>query len=309
MPGYLRNDLHRLSSGLSPGMLALAGVALACGGLAACGGGGSRAEMPSPAETDRSADEMGLASEGSGAEGGESAEQAPPSPPPAMIVAGESTPIEGSTPTLRITAPRADQLIRSGAVTIRMQLAGWPLEAPTGPHVHLIVDNEPYIAIRDARAPIDLDAVMQQNLGHGLTEGTHVVRMFPSRGQHESVKDPGAFAMVVFHYRTRTADFGFDPTAPLLTFSRPKGCNPAGQRVLLDFFVTNAQLAEGGTRVRWTLDGQTGEITRWVPHFIENLQEGEHSLELTLIGADGSPIPGMFNDTTRTFTVASSCPQ
>ena len=38
-------------------------------------------------------------------------------------------------------------------------------------------------------APIDLDAVMQQNLGHGLTEGTHVIRMFPSRGHHESVKD------------------------------------------------------------------------------------------------------------------------
>ena len=274
---------------------------------AGCGGSEQRAETPSPTDTDRSADDMGLAAEGSGGEGA-TAEQAPPSPPPVMIVAGEHTPIEGAAPTLRITAPRADQLIRTGAVTIRMNLGNWPLEAPQGPHVHLIVDDEPYIAIRDARAPIDLDAVMQQNLGHGLSEGTHVVRMFPSRGHHESVKEPGAFAMVVFHYRSRTDGFSFDPTAPLLTYSRPKGCNPAGERVLLDFYVSNAELAEGGTRVRWTLDGQTGEIASWTPHFIEHLQEGEHSLQLTLIGADGSPIPGMFNDTTRTFTVASSCP-
>ena len=78
---------------------------------------------------------------------------------------------------------------------------------------------------------------------------------------------------------------------------------------LLDFFVTNAQLAPDGHRVRWTLDGQTGEITSWVPHFIDNLAEGEHSLQLQLVGADGQPVAGPFNDTTRTFTVAASCPQ
>ena len=33
-------------------------------GIAGCGGGTQRAETPSPASTDRSADDMGLASEG-----------------------------------------------------------------------------------------------------------------------------------------------------------------------------------------------------------------------------------------------------
>lgn len=278
--------------------------------LASCGGGERRAETPSPAASDRSADEMGLArpSEGSG---GEQivAETAVPSPPPPMVVEAEHTPIEGAPPRLRITAPRANQVIRSGPVQVRVALENWELEMPEGRHLHLIVDDEPYIAIRSASQAIDLDAVMQQNLGHGLGEGTHVIRMFPSRAHHESVKRAEAFAMVVFHRGARTEGFAFDPTAPLLTYSRPKGCNPLGERVLLDFFVTNADLAEGGTRVRWSLDGtQTGEIVRWVPHYLEHLSEGEHTVQLTLLGADGAPIPGMFNDSSRRFTVASACP-
>lgn len=280
-------------------------IALAAG----CGGSSQRAETPSPAETDRSADEMGLASEESGEEGGGEGEVAPPPPPPITVVAGEHTPIEGGAqPTLRITAPRANQLIRSGPVQVRAQLQGWPLESPQGPHVHLIVDDEPYIAIRDLSQPLDLGALVQQNLGHELAEGTHVLRMFPSRGHHESVKTPGAFAMVVFHYRSRTEGFAFDPATPLLTYSRPKGCNPAGQRVLLDFYLTNTEIGADGNRVHWTIDDRSGDITQWVPHWIENLGEGEHRISLELRGPDGNPLPGPFNSTQRTFTVSSSCP-
>lgn len=280
--------------------------------IGACGGGDRRAETPSPAASDRSADDMGLArpsEEGAGSEQ-ITADTTTPAQPPQMVVEGEHTPLEGGVPTLRITAPRANQVIRSGPVQVRVALAGWELEMPQGRHLHLIVDDEPYIAIRSVSAPIDLEAVMQQNLGHGLAEGTHVIRMFPSRAHHESVKHQEAFATVVFHRGSRTDGFAFDPTAPLLTYSRPKGCNPLGERVLVDFFVTNAELAEGGTRVRWTLDGaQTGEITSWVPHHLENLVEGDHTLQLTLLGADGAAVPGMFNDTTRTFSVAAACPQ
>lgn len=286
-------------------LLAL-GAVLALAGVA-CGGGEQRAETPSPAETDRSADEMGLASE-QGAGGEEAAPESPPSPPPVLVVVGDHMPFEGPMPTLRIDEPRPNQLIRSGPVRVRATLTNWPLQPDPGQHVHLILDDEPYIAIRDLSQPLDLNALVQQHLGHELAEGTHVLRMFPSRGHHESVKDPGAFAMVVFHYRSRTEGFEIDPTAPLLTYSRPKGCNPVGQRVLLDFFLTNVQLAPDGYRVHWNLDGQEGDITEWKPHWIENLSEGSHSLTLELRGPDGTPVPGRFNSSTRSFTVASSCP-
>lgn len=292
--------------GRAIGVVALA-LLVVCAS-ASCGGGERRAESPSPADTDRSADEMGLASEETGAGGEESAPEPPPSPPPMMVVAGERTPIEGATPTLRISQPRPNQTIRTGSVMVRAQVEGWPLQPDPGQHVHLILDDEPYIAIRDLSQPLDLNALAQEHLGHELAEGTHLLRMFPSRGHHESVKDPGAFGMVVFHYRSRTEGFEIDPTGPLLTYSRPKGCNPAGQRVLLDFFLTNVALAPDGHRVHWNIDGQEGDITQWVPHWIENLPEGEHSISLELRGPDGAPVPGRFNSTTRSFTVASSCP-
>jgi len=276
--------------------------------VAGCGGGNERAEYPSTASTDPTADELGLASADAGtAEPTQEEQSTPPAPPPPMVVQGVTTPIEGATPSLRVTAPRANQTIRSGPVTVRFTLHDWELASPSGPHVHVIVDNEPYIAMR-ATEPFDLAALVQTNLGHPLAEGTHVLRMFPSRGQHESVKDAGAFAVVVFNYGHGTPDFHFDPAAPLLTFSRPKGCNPTGTHVLLDFFVSNAELGTDSYRVRYTLDGTSGLITSWLPHWLENLSTGEHTIRLELLDVAGNPVPGMFNDTTRTFTVAETCP-
>jgi hypothetical protein len=289
--------------------------------VAGCGGSDVRAPFPNVTVNDQSADDMGLAAPEEATSGGESSsegeeasagEDAGPRPgrvppPPPVVVLGETTPIEGTTPRLTVVAPRNGATVRTGNVTVRLRLSDWPLSAPTGPHVHLILDDEPYIAVRDVSAPIDLDALVQANLGHELAEGSHVLRFFPSRGPHESVKDAGAFVVVTFHYRRATEGFSFDASAPLLTYSRPKGCNVLGERVLIDFFVTNTTLAPDGARVHWTLDGRSGDITQWLPHWIENLGAGEHSLRLQLVGPDGSPIAGPFNDTTRTFTVAETC--
>ncbi len=149
---------------------------------------------------------------------------------------------------------------------------------------------------------------MQDSLGHELAPGTHVLRIFASRGHHESVKDPRAFASLVFHYQERTEDHPFDADAPHLVYSRPKGCNVVGSRVLLDFYLHNLEeLSAEGHRVRYTIGDVTGEITSWQPHYIENLPVGEHQLQLTLLGPDGEPVDGPFNDTTRTFSVAESC--
>jgi hypothetical protein len=172
----------------------------------------------------------------------------------------------------------------------------------------MIVDNEPYIAVRDASKPINVSALVRDNLGHELAEGSHVIRLFPGHGHRESVKVAGAFASIVIHYKKKTEGFTFDPKAALLTFSRPKGCQVAGSRVLLDFFVTNAELSATAARVHYAIDGSVaGDITSWVPHYIENLPEGQHTIQLTLANADGTAIAGPFNDTTRTITVEKEC--
>jgi hypothetical protein len=228
-----------------------------------------------------------------------------PPPPPVRVVAGERSPIEGKPPQLRIVRPKNGQTIRRGDVKLQAQVRNWPLEPEPGKHVHLIVDNEPYIALRDLKGPLNLNELMTEHLDQELEEGTHLVRMFPSRHAHESVKEGQPFAMVVFHNRSKSDDWEFDPKAPLLTYSRPKGCNPLGKRVLLDFYLTNVdELSEkDGFQVRYTIGDVTGVITQWAPHHIENLPEGEHEVRLQLVDAEGEVVEGPFNDTTRTIQI------
>ena len=292
----------------APAISALVTIAL---GLAwpGCGGSDVQPDMPDPTVVDPPVEDLDLpeASESSGGEDGAAASEGePPAEPPpaeARVIEGERTAIEGASPRIRILSPRSGQRIRSGHVSLRIGLRGWTLAPAPGQHVHVIVDDEPYIAVRDVSSPIDLNALVESNLGHELAEGTHVLRAFPSRGHHESVKTDHAFATVTFHYRSRTEGFAFDPSAPFLTYSRPKGCAPPGERILLDFYVRNTELSAEGNRVRYSIDGVAGEITRWVPHWIENLAPGEHRIQLQLTSADGEVLPGPFNDTTRTIRV------
>lgn len=229
--------------------------------------------------------------------------------PAPQVVVGTNSPIEGATPTLRVTSPRNGARIARGAVNVRLTLTNWSLAPDPGNHVHVIVDNEPYIAVRDVSREFDLAALVRDNLGHDLQPGSHVVRVFPSRPTHESVKTEGAFATFTFVYGAPTEGFSFDAAAPLLTFSRPKGCNVQGTRILLDFYLTNVPaLAADGYRVHYTIDGNNaGDITNWAPHYIENLMPGEHTIQLQLT-RNGEAVPGPFNDTTRTITVAETCP-
>ncbi|MCC7534837.1 MAG: hypothetical protein IT379_01415 [Deltaproteobacteria bacterium] len=241
----------------------------------------------------------------------------PPAPPPITLSAGEHTPIEGAMPTIALVAPRNNAVIRgTGPIPLRIRLANWALPAGGGGnHVHLIVDNHPYIRLDDVSQPLDLRALARQHLGGDLTEGSHLVRIFPSRMSHESVKANGAFAMAVIHVgrRTPAAEWTFDPRAPLLTYSRPKGCyggNDA-QRILLDYYVTNTTLAADGHRVRLSIDGQPiGEpMTSWVPYYVTNLPAGDHTFLLELLDAQGQPVAGPFNRTERRITTrADACP-
>ncbi|MFW6051187.1 MAG: hypothetical protein ACODAU_08430 [Myxococcota bacterium] len=231
-------------------------------------------------------------------------EEVEPPPPPVRVVAAERTAIDGKAPQIRVLRPRDGQRIWRGDARMVVRLRNWKLEEAPGNHIHVIVDNEPYIAVRDVRKPLNLNELVEEHLDGELEEGTHVVRTFPSRANHESVKEGTPFQMVVFHYKEKSDDWELDAKAPLLTYSRPKGCYPAGERVLLDFYLTNVEeLSEDGHKVRYTIGDVTGDITEWKPHYIENLQEGEHEVRLQLIDPEGEPVEGPFNDTTRTIQV------
>jgi hypothetical protein len=145
-----------------------------------------------------------------------------------------------------------------------------------------VVNDRSYRAIYDISEPVMLD---------DLPAGTHVVRAFPGRDWHESVKAPGAFAQVA----VVVGDGDAAPfEGPTVVYSRPQGVyeGAAADSVLVDFYVDGVELSETATRLRLTLDGeQTFRITAWRPHLLVGLSAGEHTLRMELLDADGNAVP------------------
>lgn len=226
------------------------------------------------------------------------------------LVEGERWPDELGDVVLTIASPIDGQVFDEGEVEARLEIRGFQLGAQTpgaeergiavsgdGQHVHVIVDNRPYEAIYDLSEPIALD---------DLEPGAHVLRAFPSRAWHESVKSDGAFAMTPFFVGDSAAS-PLDPQAPLLTYSRPKGAYEGADAdsVMVDFYLTNVELGEGGHAVRVSVDGaEVGTIRRWAPHYLLGLPDGTRRIRLELLDPEGGPVPGPFNVTEREIEIS-----
>ncbi len=208
-------------------------------------------------------------------------------------------------------------------------------EAGKGQHLHLIIDNEPYLAIYDVSQATTLDPKV-------LTPGTHILRAFPSAGptdakgalEHEARKNDGAFAWVRFHVGQPGGDLAseFDPKAPMLTYSRPKGEYVVGsanhKNFMLDWYQTHVTLERGGLHVAAWLDGKRldefdvpakdkdGKPTTvkeygyrdWKRVLLPPPAVGEHVMKLQLLNRDDQPVGGPFNTTERKFTVVEKKP-
>lgn len=227
----------------------------------------------------------------------------------------EGTPSEPGFPdaSLEIESPESGASVEEeGTVEARLTLEGFELGASTpgleerglaysedGQHVHFIVDNEPYRALYDLDDPIEVT---------GLEPGRHVLRAFASRQWHESVKSDGAFAATWFTVGDGGEVEDWDPDAPLLTYSRPKGtyAGSDADSVMVDFYLSNVEIGSGDDEhsVRLTVDDSLSwTLTEWAPHYVTGLEEGDHTFRLELLTPDGSVAEGEFNATERTITV------
>jgi len=216
---------------------------------------------------------------------------------------------------LVIVSPREGQILKNAAdsVLVVMQVSGETLGIPTGSdstmgiayskqgqHVHIIVDDKPYMAYYKDGQPFNVGV---------LAPGMHTIRAFPSFSWHESIKSPNAFATRTFYVGASAADNMTPPNdlnGPLLTYSRPKGTYTGGEdaKVLLDFFVSNATLAPDGYKVKlWIDTAAMPDITRWQPYYIEGLMNGKHTIKLELVDAKGAVVPGPYNSPSGEITI------
>ncbi len=198
--------------------------------------------------------------------------------------------------SLSFTSPKDGETIQGNSVAPTFQITGYPVymdaERKKGQHIHVILDNNPYEADYDPATPFAKF--------NNLTPGTHTLRAFPGREWHESIKQPGAFAFVTFNVGQASAT-DINKSAPLLTYSRPKGDYKVGDHpkgVMLDFYVTNATLGDNDYKVRYTLskDGKTLKtetLTKWEPVWWpwSDIQPGQYKVLLELLDKNNKPVP------------------
>lgn len=214
--------------------------------------------------------------------------------------------LETNQPQVKILSPQPDEILQDDKVTAQFQVQDLPVfknqEFDMGPHLHVILDNQPYIAVYDLDRPLVLPE---------LSPGTHTLRVFASRPWHESFKNDGAYAQTTFHIFTKTDDNNPDPTQPLLTYSRPKG-NYGAEPILLDFYLTNAPLhlvAQENSqdeiadwRIRCTINGSSFVIDRWEPIYLKGFKPGKNWVQLEFLDEQGNTVKNAFNNTVRVIT-------
>jgi hypothetical protein len=240
------------------------------------------------------------------------AQEPPPPAAPVQLSQGVASPDPAApTPTVKIVAPTKDQVIpaaKAADFEVKLDVKNWKT-APGDAHVHLILDAKPYKPIYDTKAPVKLSDLTG---GDALAEGQHVLVSFPSRANHESVKTPGAITVTEF-WVGKKGERAQDVTKPMLVYSRPKGeyKGEMANHVLVDFQLVNATLAADKTKVHVSVTGPgiSGEAAADAskfgpPFYLDNLQDGSYTVKLDLLGADGKQLPGSWNSTTRSITVA-----
>ena len=222
--------------------------------------------------------------------------------PPAVIQELRPT-LENYLPQVTIVTPQPDKILQDNTVTVNFEVKDLPIfkdpQLELGPHLHVILDNQPYIAVYNINQPLVLP---------DLSPGTHTLRVFASRPWHESFKNEGAYAQTTFHIFTKTDDNNPDPTLPVLTYSRPKGSYGA-EPILLDFYLTNAPLhlvAEDNPndtisdwRIRCTINDESFILDRWQPIYLKGFKPGKNWVKLEFLDNQGNPIKNAFNTTAR----------
>jgi hypothetical protein len=219
------------------------------------------------------------------------------------------TPFRGSAEfndaALELNKPEENSRLKSGEVKFSYVLKNYTLGVPTpdagtkhcnnspkGQHIHLILNNEPYIAHYET------------DFTEKLKDGHYVALSFLSRSYHESLKQFEAFDLRQFTVGDVPAK-KIDLSTPHLFYSRPKGeyTGEDTKRILLDFYLVNSTLDPQGNKVKATINGNEFMIDQWQPYIIEGLPLGENTVQLELVDKNGKFVEGPFNKSERKFTL------
>jgi hypothetical protein len=231
---------------------------------------------------------------------------------------------ESSTIVLVTAIPQTGEVL-DNPVWIQFRIDGYALGAASqfdradeiagtdmGQTVHVVIDNRPYFPINEpALDPFDeggfyYDMSYKFQVPFQLKEGMHTMRMFPARSYGESLKGEKTFSVTQFYIGKEKDNPAMDISGPYITYNEPSDQMELVENrpILLDFYLTNAELSADGYKVRLTLDGKVNRtLTSWQPYYIYGLKRGKHTVRLELLDNNNKLVPGMFNDVQQTITV------
>jgi hypothetical protein len=182
---------------------------------------------------------------------------------------------------------------KGAPVEVKLEVKNYPTfrdpATKTGQGIALVFDNGPTAVHYD---------LTRSWLYPRVPPGTHTIRAFPVRPWGESIKEPGAFAMVTFSVGQKDGKNSPDPNGPLLTVSSPRGKYPRGEKVLLDFLVRGCVVSkkEGPDvcRVRYRID-ELPEVILSSPDpvWLSDLPVGRHAYVIGLT-REGKLVEGPF---------------
>ncbi len=209
-------------------------------------------------------------------------------------------------PQIMILSPKPGEVLQDTTVPVRLAVRDLPIfknpDLGLGPHLHLILDNQPDREIYNLTEPVVFEDVLP---------GTHTLRVFASRPWDESFKNEGAYAQTTFHIFAQTLENNPDPSKPLLTYNRPAGSYGA-EPIMLDFYLTNAPLhlvarenpddEVADWRIRVTVNGSSFLLDRWEPIYLKGFKPGKNWVQLEVLDESGNPVNNAFNNTVRAIT-------
>jgi len=191
-------------------------------------------------------------------------------------------------------APAGQPPAKGAVVEVKLEVKNFETfqdpKTPCGQGIAIVFDNLAASVHYDPSKPWAF---------RNVPKGTHTIRVFAVRPWGESIKEPGAFAMVTFNAVEADGKNAPDPKTPLLTVSRPKGKYPRGQEVLLDFLVSGCTVAAHTVpdtcRVRYRIgDFPEVSVDKPDPVWLKDLPIGKHAFIVGLT-REGKLIDGPFN--------------
>jgi hypothetical protein len=231
---------------------------------------------------------------------------------------------ESNTIALTIAVPQNGEVV-GRPVYIQFRIDGYALGAASqferaseivetnmGQTVHVVVDDHPYFPINEpALDPFDeggfyYDMSYKFEIPFRLKDGMHTIRMFPARSFGESLKGDNTFAAIQFYVGSESGQRTIDLSKPYITYNEPSDQMylVENKPVLLDFYLSNAELSPNGYKVRVSIDGKAVQtVTSWQPFYIYGMKKGRHTVRLELLDSKDKLVPALSNDVKQTITI------